>query len=121
MIPRRKPRLSRREIARDVKPEDLMQERLLATEVALRALRDGICPARALHDYTEADQRTGAVHRPGAEYVRSALRVCGSAIQRDGALRPNMDPNDVRELRSEARRVGEACASQCRSRGSPYH
>src|SRR3546814_13559779 len=48
MIPRRKPRLSRREIARDVKPEDLLTERLPDTEVQLRDLRRRRRPARAL-------------------------------------------------------------------------
>src|SRR3546814_20445028 len=36
----------------------------------------------------------------------------------DGALLPNMY---AEVERSEERRVGKACVSTCRSRGSPYH
>src|SRR3546814_11357319 len=47
------------------------------------------------HDtVTVADRRAAADHRRGDELVG---------------------------LRSEARRVGKACVSTCRSRGSPYH
>src|SRR3546814_15029380 len=36
-------------------------------------------------------------------------------------LNSDMQPNQVRSMRSEERRVGKECVSTCRSRWSPYH
>src|SRR3546814_12558391 len=37
------------------------------------------------------------------------------------SLAPSRTPDLARGTRSEERRVGNACVSTCRSRGSPYH
>src|SRR3546814_20499618 len=53
--------------------------------------------------------------------------AAGAALSFDAILKP-LDPAPVKEIqldtthkRSEERRVGKECVSQCRSRGSPYH
>src|SRR3546814_12324697 len=53
---------------------------------------------------------------PQHPYLRALLRAVPRFYMRPGE---RLVP--IREIRSEERRVGQACVSTCRSRRSPYH
>ncbi|MFC4236100.1 bifunctional DNA primase/polymerase [Thalassospira xianhensis] len=93
-IPRKLPRLTKKEKASGVMPEDLMAERDQAAGIALDAIRAGDCPAEALLNFRGM---TGNSF-PGPSLVKSAIRVCSSAIQKDANLSPAMTLDEVKEL-----------------------
>ena len=102
--PRKPPRLTAAEKARDIRPDDLLAERDMAAQIALEAMRGGPdtdeehrCPARALYDW-RPDGTAEDAAPPGMALVRSALKVCTSAIQRDGNLSPDTPIDEVRSL-----------------------
>lgn len=97
-IARKPPRLTKRERAEGMEPGDLLADRNLAADIALVALRDGSCPAHALWEWRDSSYTGEGDPRRGHMLVQSALRVCGSAIQRDGNLTPSMPIDEVREL-----------------------
>lgn len=95
-IARKRPRLTADERAAELQADDLLAERDLAAGICLEALRLGTCPAEALLHWRP--DGGGNAHVPGLGLVRSALRVCGSAIQRDGTLTPLTPIEAVREM-----------------------
>lgn len=97
-IARKPPRLTKREKAEGMEPGDLLADRNLAADIALVALRNGECPAQALWEWRDEAYNGDGDRRRGHMVVQSALRVCGSAIQRDGNLTPSMPIEEVREL-----------------------
>src|SRR3546814_10104140 len=51
-----------------------------------------------------------------------AVGICGHSMGGHGALTLALrHPETFKSVRSEERRVGNACVSTCRSRWSPYH
>ena len=101
-IQRKPPRLSARERQQGLVPDDLLAERDMAAHIALQAMR-GLgddttrCPASALDNYRVEGMDPHEMS-PGLSLVRSALRVCSSAIQRDGNLSPLTPIQEVREM-----------------------
>lgn len=69
----------------DSAAEIFLQDRREAATVAVAALRAGDCPAGALSAFELAGGGT-----TGAELVKSALRVCGSASSTNVAIYPGM-------------------------------
>jgi len=103
-IPRKPPRLSQKEKDSGVSVEDLLMERDLAADIALRALRDpdrSKCPAAALMEHCEPDAERDENRYPGPRWVQSAIRVCSNAIQRDGVLSPEVPIEKVKEMCSQ--------------------
>lgn len=95
-IPRKRPRLTKQEVDSGLTPEDCLAERNEAGDIALDALRRGLCPAMAL--FMVDDGQVNAERHRGVLMVKSALRVCSSAIQRDALLNPDMTLEEVQEL-----------------------
>jgi hypothetical protein len=91
-IPRKPPRLTAREKAQEIRAEDLLADRDHAAFLAQEALRRDECPAGALSGYRPESGPDGLA------LVQSALKVCGSAIQRDGTLTPLTPLSDVQAL-----------------------
>src|SRR3546814_16323048 len=67
---------------------------------------------------------------PQDQHIHTAISASGHRVARPaggsgGTLpvgrAPRLDPWDTASFRSEERRVGKECVSQCRSRWSPYH
>jgi hypothetical protein len=101
-IPRKSPRLTAAERATGAEPDDLLADRDLAADIALTAMRgsgtDGVqCPAQALHDFRPPGTPDDAP-LPGHALVRSAVKVCSQAIQRDGTLSPTTTFGDIEAL-----------------------
>jgi hypothetical protein len=86
-IARKKPRLTDKEFEQGLRAEEFLAERNSAASVALEAMRANRCPADAL-------LRT----ENGLALVKSAIRVCGGALQRDGTLSPLMSIDEVRTI-----------------------
>jgi hypothetical protein len=94
-IPRKAPKLTRREKETDsLSPSDILADRDIAADIALDALRLGQCPAEALLDLKSNEGEE--IGSAGAQLIKSAIRVCGNALQRDGLLHPGMSEDDVR-------------------------
>src|SRR5690606_12681227 len=91
-IPRKKPRLTKREKAKGLQQEDLLMDRNMAADVAKDALDKNECPAAALYKLTTPTGTTGAM------LVKNAMRVCSSAITRETQITPEMTLQEVREL-----------------------
>jgi hypothetical protein len=114
LLPRRPPRLTKREKerAKDERgrketAETMLADRQLVAEIALEALRGMLggqskdCvvdPAEAILDHRNESAEDETDLYPGPNCVRSALRVCGNALQRDGTLSPEMSLDDVKAL-----------------------
>lgn len=73
--------------------EVFLQDRREAATVAVAALRAGDCPAGALSAFQMEGGKT-----TGAELVKSALRVCGSASSTNVAIYPGMPDHVFDEL-----------------------
>lgn len=97
-IARRPPRLTKKERDDGMEPGDLLADRNRAADIALVAMRDGVCPGQALWEWKDESYVGEGDRRRGHLVVQSALRVCGSAIQREGTLTPSMPIDEVREL-----------------------
>ncbi len=107
-IPRKKPRLSKREKDNGFNSEDLLVDRNEAVEIVIQAFKDKICPAKALSEYTrEATRVTKLRNREiretetvfeGVKLVESAKRVCSSAIQKDAMINPEMSLEEIEEI-----------------------
>jgi len=106
MIFRKAPKLTKKEREGCQGAEDRrgLQDELLggrkeAADIVIEAMQAGRCPAEALYVKKSAAGKGGEpVWR---NLLTSALRVCGSAIQRDGTLSPTMPIEEVRELCSQ--------------------
>jgi hypothetical protein len=98
MIPRKPPRLTKKEREAGASADDLMVERESAVDIALNALREGMCPAHALYAHENPHVVGENNERPGFKLVKSAIRVCSAAIQKDGDLSPSMSFDEVKAL-----------------------
>ncbi len=92
-IARKRPRLTRREFDAGYRAEDLLADRNKAGEIVLDAITKGDCPVEALRSHREPGG--GDI---GDKLIASALRVCSSAIQKDGTITPNLSVQEVQEL-----------------------
>ena len=90
---RRPPRLTRKEREEGQTPEELLADRDRAAAIADRALRDGRCPANAFFA-----MRTREGGNAGEALVRSAMRVCSSAIQKDNSITPDTPLEDIQAM-----------------------
>jgi len=108
-IARKPPRLTAREKAQGLQPDDLLSERNDAAAIALEALERRQCPARALFDYAPGGGASDGA--AGCGLAKSALRVCSNAIQRDGGLSPLTPVEEVRQFcaRPAGRDIREEC------------
>jgi len=95
---RREPRLTRKEREAGLSPLDLLQDRERAAEIAKGALLDGRCPAQALFEYRKKPKKSTDRVVTGADLVRSALRVCGSAISSNAMINPDMSDSEIKDL-----------------------
>lgn len=86
-LPRDEPRLTKKERELGMSPIELLQERDAAVEIVEQAFARAQRPAELFHLYSET---TGKVTRTGAQFVRSAARVCGSASSSNVAVYPGM-------------------------------
>ena len=98
----------------------------LDADEILDALADDVMAegdlSEALRRLMERGWRTGDPTRPdlaGLNDLRERLRRQREELQERYQLRDVL--GDVRQERSEERRVGKECAGLCRSRWSPYH
>src|SRR3546814_17546527 len=89
--------------------------RMLEQYLGEEAFREGIRRYMKAHRYanTETTDLWDAIEEATGEPVR---RIMDSWIFQGGHPLVRVDLR-----RSEERRVGKACVSTCRSRGSPYH
>ena len=92
-IARKRPKLTRREFDAGLRAEDLLADRNLAASVVLDAIRNQRCPVTALRQ-----QRDEGGQPIGNQLLSSALRVCSSAIQKDGSISPTLSLEEVSEL-----------------------
>lgn len=96
MIPRKPPRLSRRERDENVDVNAIMQERKDAVEIVLDALKRDICPAQALFEVKDRRGRGQGAY--GFTIVRSSLRVCGGGMKRDVSITPHTTLDELKEI-----------------------
>jgi hypothetical protein len=95
---RREPRLTKREREEGKSPTDLLEDRELAAQIAVEALKSGYCPAQALAEYRDKRPKR-TVH--GLDLVKAAARVCGNAISSDAVITPDMSPAELNEICSK--------------------
>jgi hypothetical protein len=97
---RRLPKLSKKERDEGYDSKEFMNDRAQAVDVVLSAFSNKICPALALIDYVnEEELGTDPVRlRPGPSWVKSAIKVCSSAIERNGNLSPLLSIDEVKSL-----------------------
>src|SRR5690606_37535903 len=70
---------------------DFVQDRRLAADMAIDALREGRCPADALAGY-----RAGKLD--GAALVKAAARVCGAGSSANVVVHPDLDDKEFADL-----------------------
>src|SRR3546814_17250752 len=76
-----------------------------------------LCPTRELADQVAREIRALARFLPNIKLTI----LSGGIAKRPQLASLEHDPHIVVGMRSEERRVGEACVSTCRSGWSPYH
>jgi len=81
--PRKELRLTAKEHESGMRPDDMIERRAIAAEIAMKALRAGKSPAVELAGY-----RVGKV--TGLDLVSAASRICGAANESNAAIRPTM-------------------------------
>ena len=93
--PRKPPRLTKAEREAGVIAEEFQWDREEAVKIVNLAIHTKQCPVEALarHPGRDPDGTPTALR-----LVRSAIRACGAAIQRDGTITPDMTLEEVREL-----------------------
>lgn len=96
MIARKPPRLTKKEKEEGLIVEDIMQERHDAVQVALDALKRGMCPAKALYEATDESGRGRGSY--GFMVVKAALRVSGGGLQRDATITPETTMKELQEI-----------------------
>ena len=96
LLARKPPRLTKKEREGGVTPELLLIDRDEAAEIAAAAFQRGTCPAQALADL----RREGTEGRfvTGLDLVRSAKRVCGSALTTGNEITPETSVGDIQAL-----------------------
>jgi len=95
LLPRKPPRLTKKEKDEGVDPDEYRADRASAVKVVNEALLKGECPVEALARCRERDS-DGMPSAP--RWVRSAIRVCGASIQRDGTITPDLTIEQIKDL-----------------------
>ncbi|WP_373320528.1 bifunctional DNA primase/polymerase [Acetobacter malorum] len=94
--PRKPPKLTKRLKEEKVTPEELLADRGRVSEIVVKAMKSGLCPAQAVLN--------APLNRPGREaegalpLVESALTVMRSATQRDMNISPDTSEEDLTEI-----------------------
>src|SRR3546814_13514803 len=97
-----------------------------SSDVCSSDLRGGALGGEAGGGGDGDQHRTARAHGLFDQFIAAARRQQDEATGRVGAGAGERADQLVErivapDIRSEERRVGEGCVSQCRSRGSPYH
>lgn len=96
--PRKMPKLTKKERDSGLDENTFHADRREAAGVVTSALMKGECPVEALADCKERNT-DGTLAAPG--WVKSAIRVCGASIQRDGTITPDLSIEEVRKICSQ--------------------
>jgi len=97
-MPRKMPKLTKAERENGVDESQFHADRAEAAAVVSTALMKGECPVEALANCKEMN----ADRTPAApSWVKSAIRVCGASIQRDGTITPELSIEEVKKICSQ--------------------
>lgn len=96
LIPRKAPRLTKKEKEEGADASEFAAERNRAVDVVSLALQRGLDPAAELLSVKGVDSETG---QPIAmRWVKSALRTCGASMERDANITPDISLEDLMDI-----------------------
>jgi hypothetical protein len=96
--PRKMPKLSKKERDTGVDENQFHADRADAAAIVNSALMKGECPVEALVLCKERN-KDGTPSAPS--WVKSAIRVCGASIQRDGTITPELTIEEIKKICSQ--------------------
>lgn len=96
-LPRKAPKITKKERENGITEFDLAQSREIAVELVTMAFAEGSCPAKKLFYYNRTEDSNSS-EMSGFRLVEDCIRICTSAIQKDVNINPNMSIDEVKEL-----------------------